>query len=394
MERVHNRWNIATKSLTLVHDMTLVLGVFVVFGRICTVAGVFHQIDQDGNESLDKAEFELFCTRMDMALSVQQRQELWAAFDSDQSGTISLSEFEDLLIDVKAHQHLHSAVATEPDELCKLAAQLQEYLGDRVAETTLVRLFGFALDKRLSIANKGSGMIQLWEFRAALRKTHDEVLSPYKKSNLLNVFGQLFRRLDTDRTNHARCDDVTFFIRSCMAKFHEITKKTDGLSQSEQKQRLMVRVGNVLWENAERNTQTKTVNGKQPTKETREAAIYEHFDLMLQKVDKEKRGHVTKTSFVKLFKLLDFNLTVNQEACIFEAIDTDHSGTIEHIEFLTFLRYAKKMMDKKALEETERADPRNFHMLVEAILRDVSSDPYIMEPILMNIKNALAGIGS
>jgi len=121
-------------------------------------------------------------------------------------------------------------------------------------------------------------------------------------------------------------------------------------------------------------------------------AIYDNFGQMLRQVDTEKKGRVTRASFVQLFKNLEFTLTIQQEATIFETIDTDNSETIEHREFVGFLRGAKKMMEKKAEADRESKDPRNFNMLLDSMLRDVSDKPSIMLPILATVKNRLWGI--
>ena len=81
-------------------------------------------------------------------------------------------------------------------------------------------------------------------------------------------------------------------------------------------------------------------------------------------------------------------LTLNQELALFNAIDTDGSGTIEIGEFQAFLKTAEKMIAQRKREKKELQDPRNNLELVHAILRTVSSDIEVMIPILTSMRHA------
>ena len=360
----------------------------------------FDSIDRDANGHLDKDEFKQFCSRMDLGLSVPQASELWDCLDMDASGHVSRSEFEEYLLDVKAFQIMHThGIERESARLESqtIVRDLHLLMGDRELDACFTRLFGAALDTRLAIATKSKGMIELWEFRTALRKVETKALTPFQRASMRSVFDQLFRRLDDDRSNRVRIDDVLFFVRSAMMKVHELAKG-QAMSplevEAEARKKLLLKLGKMLWDRAE-----ATVGGTASTKNKRaqEHDVYEHFGNMLRQVDAESTrhtGHVTMPSFVKLFKLLDFNLTTSQETTIFNAIDTDESGTIEHAEFIHFLKTARVLLDKKAMEDTEANDPRNFNVLVECLLRNMPDKPRIVEPILINVRESLTGDGA
>jgi len=356
------------------------------FGVVITsVAAVFRSVDADGSGRIDKDEFKVFAKRLDMGLNTQQMQDLWGSFDVDSDGSVSQGEFEGLLLDVHAQNALFKEADKEPEPIYALAGELQAELGDSGAEKTLLSIFGYALDKRLSANAKDSGVIPLWDFRTILRQVPMQGLTPFTRSNMLNVFDQLFRRLDHGKKASVRADDVAFFVRSASLKFNELSKQDQVESQAERRQKLLLRVGKTIWAHAKATMQR---NGKAEDDD----AIYDNFNQMLRHVDTEKKGRVTRSSFVQLFKNLQFTLTMQQEATIFETIDTDNSETIEHREFISFLRGAKKIMEKKVEADREAQDPRNFNMLLDSMLRDVSDKPSIMLPILTIIKNRLMGI--
>ena len=352
---------------------------------------------------------------MDLALSVPQTAELWDRLDTDLNGTISQTEFEEYLLDVKAYQTMHTEQKTSKLQSYLIVGELQTKVGEKALERKFTRLFGAALDTRLAMATEASGVVERWVFRAALRKVKMKSLTPFQQSSLRNVFDQLFRRLDHDHSNSVRIDDVQFFVRSAMMKVQEYGKKTGTKMNKlmlarmskrrvfgaliararepptpEARRRLMLKLGKTLWDRAE-----ATVSGKacKLDKETRESNIMDHFSVMLRELDTEGRGHVTVPSFIKLFKLLGLNMTTSQETAIFDAIDTDESGTIEHKEFLSFLKSTRVLLDKKAAEDAEANDPRNFNPLVEHLLRNVSNKPQIMEPVLRSVKATLMGHG-
>ena len=96
------------------------------------------------------------------------------------------------MIDVQAQSALHDAEsAAAVDPIYALVGQVQEELGDKGAEDTFLRLFGHALDKRLSTAAEATGLIQLWDYRTILRQVPMQGLAPFTRSNLLNIFDQV-----------------------------------------------------------------------------------------------------------------------------------------------------------------------------------------------------------
>ena len=97
---------------------------------------------------------------------------------------------------------------------------------ERVHQATdqlLIQLFGDALDKRLATNSSDAGMINLWQHRVVLRKLNHG-LAPFKNSNLLNAFDQLFRSLGVEKTSTVRFDDLLFCVQSAVVKMNELTK--------------------------------------------------------------------------------------------------------------------------------------------------------------------------
>lgn len=80
-----------------------------------------------------------------------------------------------------------------------------------------------------------------------------------------------------------------------------------------------------------------------------------------------------------------------QENTIFDAIDKDKSGTIEHAEFFSFLRDARTRIDAKEAKVLEKNDARNMDVLVKMLLKDVSAQADVLEPILRDVESCLSG---
>ena len=100
---------------------------------------------------------------------------------------------------VKASQSMHEA-AKEPSEAMELAAELQDHLDDEKTETLMVNVCTNALNKRIARHSCAEdGMVHFWEYRAAIRNLQLAPLKQFQRSNFLNIFLQLFRRLDTDK---------------------------------------------------------------------------------------------------------------------------------------------------------------------------------------------------
>ena len=200
---------------------------------------------------------------------------------------------------------------------------------------------------------------------------------------------RLFRRLDTDKSNTVSVDDVVFFVRSATVKIRELGDtrfKSAAQSNEVKRGKLLLRTGRTLWEHMDKVLQD--------SKQAGGGGVYQICTSVLRKVDTKNTGHVSQAEFVQMFKLLQVTLTLAQEAIMFQAIDEDASGTIEHGEFLAFLAMTKKLIEQKAREDAEAQDPRNYNDLVQFILRSVSDDVDVVLPLLCLVGDRLTGVST
>jgi len=353
-----------------------------IFGQAMnTVKDVFKVADQNGDGEIDKDEFKFICARLDLGLATPQLQDLWASFDTDGSGNISQDEFEDLLTTVQAQRMINDP----PPPLTAMeqhAANIHEAMGEEGAIEFMGTIFEAVTELRLKYAlSSDEGTIGLWEFRAALRKSQSPELSAAQKSNLIRVFDQLFRKLDTKKENSVQLDDILFFIRKLLMRLSEGAKFSDG--GKDNKQRLLMRIGKTIVKNIMTSSKVKGPED-----------VVGMAVSTFQVYDPHGRGALSRSGMMRVVKELGFSLSMVQEDMLFTSIDSDGNGTIELQEFTRFLKRTVQRMTQEDEERKEASDPRSNFRLIEAILVNVSSNKDIMLPLMLDIKCQFTGQGS
>ena len=347
--------------------LTALKGSRTLFGTIIkSITEMFNTIDTDANGRLDREEFKIFCGRMDFGLSVTQTQEVWATFDADGSGEITFSEFEDMLVTVEASVLMHET-KQKPTAAFLLIDTLQHKLGDKEAEGMLVTIFDEALDRRISARTKPSeeGKVKFWEYRARIRHTKTPGLDQGARSNLLKIFDQLFRKLDSKKEACVNVADIAFFLRQLLMKYARLQKEPTMSKHEiteEAKRLLIFRIG-----------RTMLTNFRNSNINLRNADLTAKAEEIFRALDWENQGIITRPVLMRCFSDLNFSLTAPQGEGLFHAIDTNENGVIEITELCHFLKATEKEMRQKEQEKKDAQDPRYNLALINAVVRDVSS---------------------
>lgn len=353
-----------------------------IFGQAMqTVADVFKAADTNGDGELDKDEFKYICNRLDLGLAMPQFQDLWASFDADGSGSISNDEFEDLLTTVQAQRVINNPPPPLTSEE-EHAQTIHGAMGESGAIEFFGTIFEAATELRLKYAlSSDEGTIGLWEYRAALRKVNTPELTAAQKSNLIRVFDQLFRKLDTQKQNAVQIDDILFFIRKMLMRLSEGAKFSDG--GKDIKSRLLMRIGKTIVKNIMSSSKVKS-------RDDVVAMATQTFSVY----DPHGRGALSRQGMMRVVKELGFSLSMVQEDMLFTSIDADGNGSIELQEFSRFLKRTVARMTAEEEEKKEASDPRSNFRMIESILQNVSSNKDIMLPLMLDIKGQFTGQSS
>jgi len=354
-----------------------------IFGHaINTVRDVFIVADADGDGSLDKEEFKHVCDRLDLGMQTLQLQELWTAFDLDGDGTISGEEFEEMLIMVEANRVRNQANPQEIRDEVKAAEVVLSNLGERSAAKLVDQIFERATENRLdaAIAEGSEGKIGLLELKIALRKCTDESttdLNPAQRSNLIRIFDQLFRKLDTKKSGKVALDDLLFFVRTAVMKMSQTTLNDAAHTKS----RLLFKIGKTIIKSIRNNGAGQTNN----------LPSFEQVARMAKEIfisfDPHARGHLSRHSMMKAIKQLGFSLSMVQEDMLFTNLDADGNGQIDISEFSVFLKRAASRMAQEEQEKKDAEDPRSNVRLIALMSTTVSKDVSVLVPILLDVKH-------
>ena len=189
------------------------------------------------------------------------------------------------------------------------------------------------------MAAESGADLSLWEFRQLVRQAPTKGLTANQRSNLYATLDVLFKKMKNG-DERIRLGDIHFFLRNVSTKMHALqeSKKdenlSDGPSPSDVADKVMLRVGRSFFRHVKQQNPDNN-------------SMHENFTKMFQRFDSQGEGHLSRQELGKALKTMGVALSANQELMLFEAIDTDRSGTIEINEFLNFLNFVEKKIAER-----------------------------------------------
>ena len=159
-----------------------------------TMRQFFEAIDADDNDDIDPQEFNTLCQRLGLGIDEATAYELFTAFDTDNSGGISYSEFEQSMVDVKADNYYEERRPLPAlSQKVQLACGIIEEEGEANAFKLLISVFREALETRL-LERTIPRVVTLDELRAFVVNENVDLsaLTQIERQNLVNIMERMF----------------------------------------------------------------------------------------------------------------------------------------------------------------------------------------------------------
>jgi len=347
-----------------------------------SVKQFFDAIDKDHSGTIDQDEFGVLCQRIDLGLNEKQVAELWGAFDDDDDGVVTFTEFEDTLVTAEARRIL--GPVPKPILKIQYAIALQELLGEDKMYDLFVDLFMKAMRNRVNKVMLTDGIIGLWEFQTLLKELETPELNLLERREFLDIYGRkVFRKFAT-RNEHgvfAKIEDILYFSRKLL---HRVTEHGTGRHAAKTQNALDFRVGKKIIKNF--GNSARFMQGKP------EDTIIEHSTMVFKKIATPvgKKEVITRHTMQLLCQELGFFLSAGEIDNVFTQIDDDSNGFIDLEEWTVFIESTQKVLAEGRQRAADAADPRNDQHLVHLIVTNVSSKIDIMSPIISRLQQLFA----